>query len=52
MIFEEVITGIMDFYGLSFISRKYLSTIVILGNAKDGGYPIGLVIVNDLYTIL
>tara|TARA_B100000579_G_C22825016_1_gene852602 strand:+ start:1084 stop:2202 length:1119 start_codon:yes stop_codon:yes gene_type:complete len=50
VIFDEIITGFRTHFGSSLNSRECKPDIVIFGKALAGGYPIGLVIVDEQYT--
>ena len=47
IIFDEIITGFRENYGSSLISRKCHPDIVVFGKVLAGGYPIGMVLVNE-----
>ncbi len=50
LIFDEIITGCRDCYGSSRNSRGCKPDIVVFGKSIGGGYPIGLVLVDERYT--
>ena len=47
IIFDEIITGFRESYGSSLISRKCHPDIVVFGKVLAGGYPIGMVLVDE-----
>ena len=47
IIFDEIITGFREAYGSSSMSRQCQPDIVVFGKALGGGYPIGMILVNE-----